>query len=202
MGWFQSRVVEVETVEELIIVVTGDGGGVAGEGAGEGAFKVDEATLLLVQESVMGGVVKAVVGMGGDLDSGAPGAGEVAAFGIPDFTEEGFFATMLDENGDPALAMGVPLERATVSQDGVSLGVPKLEAGGLGRELSVFDQIGLRLLSDGGLGFLPNVTVSGRVEGECLIGCRIEDGVEVSRHACRGEGVAEVEVVAALFRYS
>jgi len=72
----------------LVVVVAGDGGGVAGEGAGEGAFEVDEAAVLLVEEGVVGGVIETVVGMGGDLDSGAPGAGEVAAFGVPDFAEE------------------------------------------------------------------------------------------------------------------
>ena len=88
LSGFQSGVFEVEAVEELVVVVAGDGGGVAGEGAGEGAFEVDEAAVLLIEEGVVGGVVETVVGMGGDLDSGAPGAGEVAAFGVPDFAEK------------------------------------------------------------------------------------------------------------------
>lgn len=88
MGRFETGVVEVEAVEELIVVVTGNSGGVAGEGAGEGAFEVDEAAVLLVEEGVVGGIVEAVVGMGGDLHGGAPGAGEVKTFGIPDFAEK------------------------------------------------------------------------------------------------------------------
>ncbi len=197
LSGFEAGVFEVETVEELVVVVAGDGGGVAGEGAGEGAFEVDEAAVLLVEEGVVGGVIETVVGMGGDLDSGAPGAGEVAAFGVPDFAEEGIFAAVLYEEGDPALAMGVPLEGATVGDDGVAVGVVELEACGLGGEFSGFDEIGFGFLSDRRLGFLPDVRVGFGVEGEGFVGGGIENGVEVGGDAGGGEGVAEVEVVAA-----
>ena len=103
---------------------------------------------------------------------------------------------MLDEDGDPALAMGVPLEGAAVGGDGVSLGIAELEAGGLGGELTGFDEIGFGFLSDGRLGFLPDVGVRGGVEGEGLVGRGVEDGVEVGGDAGGGEGVAEVEEVA------
>ncbi len=157
---------------------------------------MDEAAILLVEEGVVGGVIETVVGMGGDLDSGAPGAGEVAAFGVPDFAQEGIFAAVLDEEGDPALAMRVPLEGATMGDDGVAVGVAELEAGGLGGEFAGFDEIGFGFLSDGRLGFLPNVGVGFGVEGEGFVGGGVENGVEVGGDAGGGEGVAKVEVVA------
>lgn len=106
---------------------------------------------------------------------------------------------MLDEDGDPALTMGVPLEGAAVDVDGVSLGIAELESGGLGGELTGFDEIGFGFLSDGRLGFLPDVGAGGGVEGEGLVGRGVEDGVEVGGDAGGGEGVAEVEEVAVFF---
>ena len=103
---------------------------------------------------------------------------------------------MLDKEGDPALAMGVPLEGATVGDDEVAVGVAELETGGLGGEFSGFDEIGFGFLSDGRLGFLPNVRVGFGVEGEGFVGGGVENGVEVGGDAGGGEGVAEVEVVA------
>lgn len=103
---------------------------------------------------------------------------------------------MLDKEGDPALAMGVPLEGATVGDDEVAVGVAELETGGLGGEFSGFDEIGFGFLSDGRLGFLPDVGVGFGVEGEGLVGRGVKDGVEVGGDAGGGEGVAEVEVVA------
>ena len=52
-----------------------------------------------------------------DLDGGAPGAGGVLGFGIPEFAEGGGFAVELGEDGDPFFTEGIPGDGASVGFD-------------------------------------------------------------------------------------
>lgn len=83
----EGRVVEVETVENLIVVVSRGFGGRFREEGGVGAFEDEDGTAFGSDVRVDAGGVECVAGVAEDFYGRAPRSFWVRGFGIPEFAQ-------------------------------------------------------------------------------------------------------------------
>jgi hypothetical protein len=111
----QAGVAQVETIEDLVVVVPWGRIPVARKGHGVGALEVNHATIVFSPVGVLHRVVETVSVVCHDLDRFAPRTLRSGGLRVPNLTEERRLGPRLSKYTDPALAPGVPCDVAVVA---------------------------------------------------------------------------------------
>src|SRR6266540_122745 len=118
----ERRVVEIETVEDLVVVVARRGIRMIGELASVGAFKDKDGRSPGGELGVQPRIVEGVVLVRQDFHGLAPRPGRNIGLGVPEFAKNRWLAEGLHEHRDPTLAKRIPRDRAAVRFDGPAVG--------------------------------------------------------------------------------
>ena len=114
LRWLESLVVQVQSVQNLVVIVPRGRVRLVGEQLRVGSFEQKNRRVVRCEFRMNSRIVKRVVLMAEYLHTRTPWASRLVGLGIPQFTERGRFSEPLHENCHPSLPPRIPGNRAGV----------------------------------------------------------------------------------------